>query len=158
MFGWIKLIIEPIRLELFKQQWRRKNRCNRTKAGNRFDIQKVVVGKETYGKLNVFSYNDQNSGRLYIGRYCSIASSVVFLLSGNHKYDCLSSFPFSKIWLNSSIEESKGDIIIDDDVWIAEHCLVLSGVHVGKGAVIAAGAIVNTDVPPYAVVGGYQQD
>ena len=49
---------------------------------------------------------------------------------------------------------SKGDIIIDDDVWIGYRAIVLSGVHVGQGAVIAAGAVVTKDVPPYAIVGG----
>ena len=49
---------------------------------------------------------------------------------------------------------SKGDIIVDDDVWIGYGATILSGVHIGQGAVIAAGAVVTKDVPPYAIVGG----
>ena len=49
---------------------------------------------------------------------------------------------------------SKGDIIIDDDVWIGYRSIILSGVHIGQGAVIAAGAVVTKDVPPYTIVGG----
>lgn len=49
---------------------------------------------------------------------------------------------------------SKGDIIVDDDVWIGYGATIMSGVHIGQGAVVAAGAVVTKDVPPYAIVGG----
>ena len=49
---------------------------------------------------------------------------------------------------------SKGDIIIEDDVWIGYRSTILSGVHIGQGAVIAAGSVVTKDVPPYTVVAG----
>jgi acetyltransferase-like isoleucine patch superfamily enzyme len=48
---------------------------------------------------------------------------------------------------------SKG-IAIGDDVWIAHGCSILDGVSIGNGAVIAAGSVVNNDVPPYAIFGG----
>lgn len=50
--------------------------------------------------------------------------------------------------------QAKGNIIVNDDVWIGDSALILSGVEIGQGAVIAAGAVVTEDVPPYAVVGG----
>lgn len=46
------------------------------------------------------------------------------------------------------------EIVIEDDVWIAANCVILKGVHIGKGAVVAAGSVVTKDVPPYAVVAG----
>lgn len=46
------------------------------------------------------------------------------------------------------------EIIIEDDVWIASNSVILKGVHIGKGAVVAAGSVVTKDVPPYAVVAG----
>ena len=49
---------------------------------------------------------------------------------------------------------TKGPIIVEDDVWIGFGATILSGVHIGKGAVIAAGAMVVKDVPPYGIVGG----
>lgn len=49
---------------------------------------------------------------------------------------------------------SKGDIRIGNDVWIGHHATILSGVHIGNGAVIGAGALVAKDVPDYAIVGG----
>ena len=48
----------------------------------------------------------------------------------------------------------RGDITVDDDVWIGFYATIMSGVHIGQGAVVAAGAVVTKDVPPYAIVGG----
>jgi len=45
-------------------------------------------------------------------------------------------------------------VIIENDVWVAAHVVILPGVRVGQGAVVAAGAVVTKDVPPFAVVGG----
>ena len=47
-----------------------------------------------------------------------------------------------------------GGIVVEDDVWIGFGATILSGVHIGQGAVVAAGALVTKDVPPYAIVGG----
>ncbi|PKO82080.1 MAG: acetyltransferase [Betaproteobacteria bacterium HGW-Betaproteobacteria-13] len=49
---------------------------------------------------------------------------------------------------------ANGSIVVDDEVWIGNGAMLLSGVHVGKGAIIAAGSVITKDVPPYAVVGG----
>lgn len=49
---------------------------------------------------------------------------------------------------------SKGPIVIGNDVWIGMDSMILSGVTIGQGAVIAAGSVVTKDVPPYAIVGG----
>lgn len=45
-------------------------------------------------------------------------------------------------------------MIIEKDVWIGANVTILAGVHVGRGATIAAGAVVNKDIPPYSIVGG----
>ena len=49
---------------------------------------------------------------------------------------------------------SKGDIIVEDDVWIGQGATIMSGVHIGQGAVIGAGSIVNKDIEAYSVVAG----
>ena len=67
--------------------------------------------------------------------------------------------PWHKIWgLNkknvTSAWDNKGDIIIDNDVWIGYEAVIMAGVHIGDGVVIAALAVVTKDVPPYTIVGG----
>ena len=49
---------------------------------------------------------------------------------------------------------NKGDIIIGNDVWIGYEAVIMAGVHIGDGSVIAARAVVTKDVPPYTIVGG----
>lgn len=112
------------------------------------------MGNGTYGGILVF--NDVPTCNLIIGNYCSIAANVVFLLGHDHRVDCLSTFPYKAEVLHEQKSEaiSKGDIILDDDVWIGYGATIMSGVHIGQGAVIAAGAVVTKDVPPYAIVGG----
>ena len=67
----------------------------------------------------------------------------------------MSTYPFKSRYLGIHDEtDTKGDIVISDDVWIGIRATILSGVHIGQGAIIAAGAVVSKDVPPYAIVGG----
>ena len=64
----------------------------------------------------------------------------------------MSSFPFARhIYGISTGSDSKGCIEVGDDVWIADGVLVLSGVKIGQGAIIAARSVVTKDVPPYAI-------
>ena len=77
------------------------------------------------------------------------------MLSSDHAAGNISTFPFRVKYGFSDYEAlSKGDIVVDDDVWIGYGATILSGVHIGQGAIVAAGAVVAKDVPPYAVVGG----
>ena len=113
----------------------------------------ISVGKGTYGEISVLSYNDIS--KLSIGNYCSIAPEVMFILSADHYTDHISTFPFKGKCMHAKSEGlSKGDISVGDDVWIGYRAIILSNVNIGKGAVIAAGAVVTKDVPPYAIVGG----
>ena len=49
--------------------------------------------------------------------------------------------------------DNKGDIVIGNDVWIGYEAVIMAGVHIGNGAIIAARAVVTKDVPPYTIVG-----
>ena len=93
--------------------------------------------------------------KLYIGSYCSIAENVTFLLNSEHKYKNISTFPFKAFVFNQFTDPcSKGDIFIEDDVWIGYNSTILSGVRVKRGAIIGAHSLVVSDVPAYAIVGG----
>lgn len=150
----LRVIARAIKQDLFSKRWRKLNSHNQTIAVNRFDMQKVKVGNMSYGPLEVFGWGAINES-LTIGNYVSIASDVRFLLGGNHFYNNFSTYPFKvKLGLSQNEAYSNGPIIVEDDVWIGIGVMILSGVTIGKGSVIAAGSIVTKDVLPYSVVGG----
>ena len=127
------------------------NRHNATRPVGIFPVECVEVGHGTYGRLDVESYGAENI-KLKIGSFCSIARDVRFVLDGEHEYGGVSTFPFLVYIGDKKCEaKTKGEIIIGDDVWIGERSLILSGVNIGQGAIVAAGSVVYKDVPPYAI-------
>ena len=150
----MRRIIEKIRLCYFKLKWKFRNRDNFTSVVRIFPPNTVEVGKRTYGRLLI--YNDIKERKLKLGSFCSIADDVTFLLGIDHKTMNVSTYPFKQMLVDRHEFDaiSKGDIIVDDDVWIGYGSTIMSGVHIGQGAIVAAGAVVTKDVPPYAVVGG----
>ena len=117
-------------------------------------IDRITIGKNTYGQINVIDASNQDT-KLRIGDYCSIADNVYFLLGNEHSLNTISTYPLKVKRFGEPFEaKSKGDIIIKDDVWIGLNAVICSHVTIGQGAVVAAGAVVTKDVPPYAVVGG----
>ena len=112
---------------------------------------------------NVLYHYPVNKDRLLIGKFCSIACGAKFLFtSANHAQKSLSTYPFPIFFEEwglpkeqvTSAWDNKGDIVIGNDVWIGYEAVILSGVHIGDGAVIGARAVVTKDVAPYTVVGG----
>lgn len=147
-------IKRQIQLNRFKKRWRKTNQKNYTIPTNLFPIQCVRVGDFSYGDLNVVTFSAHHI--LRVGRFVSIAGNTTFLLDTEHYFNNVSTYPFKVKMLQTQTSESfgKGDIIVDDDVWIGYGTTIMSGVHIGQGAVVAAGAVVTKDVPPYAIVGG----
>jgi virginiamycin A acetyltransferase len=101
--------------------------------------------------------------RLVIGRFCAIGSGVRFLMPGaNHADRGPSTFPFGifgEPWAEPTMDlvmsaPSRGDTIVGHDVWLGYRALVLPGVRIGHGAIVAAASVVSADVPPYAIVAG----
>jgi acetyltransferase-like isoleucine patch superfamily enzyme len=141
-----------------RSRWRASNAHNATVLGlipdSDSSLDGISVGRGTYGRINaVFSGNPHE--RLQIGSYCSISGEARFLLGSEHPYNCLSTFPFKVKLAGLPFEATtKGPIFLEDDVWIGDNALILSGVRIGQGAVVAAGSVVVKDVPKYAIVGG----
>ena len=134
--------------------WKKLNSHNTIEPQNVVPLSKVSVGKMSYGPIVVRWWGTENE-HLKIGNFCSISSDVEFLLGGNHQHDFISTFPFKVKYFDQGIEAtSKGPIIIKDDVWIGHRAMILSGVTIGQGAIIAAGTIVTKDVPAYSIVAG----
>lgn len=139
-----------------KIRWKKQNLHNYTNMENIFDITSVEVGKGSYGGIKVINYCKQPNLKLYIGNYCSIGGDVTFLLGGEHNLNTFSTYPFKARIISKGEKEagSKGNIVIGDDVWIGHGSIILSGITIGQGAVVAAGSVVNKDVPPYSIVAG----
>lgn len=150
----IKIFYDPFKLGLHTYRWKNKNKHNFTYPVAVYPIDKVVVGKFTYGPLEVYSYTKNKDEFLNIGAFCSIANGVKFILGGNHRHDFISTYPFRAYFMNQEEAFSKGAIILQDDVWIGTDCLILSGVELGRGCVVAAGSIVTKSFPPYSIIGG----
>lgn len=134
--------------------WRKRNMHNNTRIYDPQYQQSVEVGNYSYGTIKI--KNDVTGRKLKIGNFCSIAEDVFFLLGIDHETKFISTFPIDVKILNNRKTEaiSKGDIIINDDVWIGHGAIILSGVTINQGAIVAAGSIVTKDIPPYAIVGG----
>lgn len=145
---------QSISLQRARRKWRKRNAHNDTRMVNYFYQDCVSVGKATYGPLEVLTCNQKQ--HLRIGHFCSVAQGVTFVLSADHDVKRISTFPFKAQCFKTVRVEgiSKGDIQVDDDVWIGYGATILSGIHIGQGAVIAAGSVVTKDVPPYAIAGG----
>ncbi|WP_419869060.1 CatB-related O-acetyltransferase [Chryseobacterium sp. CT-SW4] len=132
----------------------------------------VKIGEHCYipearltGNVEIGRYTSINGPNTYIaaytnkikiGSFCSFATGTIFqeIL---HDYEKITTYFIRQRIFNEELRidsYSKGDIIVGNDVWIGAHNIILSGVSIGDGAVIAANSVVTKDVPPYAIVGG----
>ena len=131
----------------------------------------IIIGDYTYYddpedsenfERNVLYHFPFVGDRLMIGKFCALARGIKFIMNGaNHKIDGFSTYPFAIFgngWesVDPSPEElpDKGDTIIGNDVWIGYEAVIMPGVNIGDGAIIAAKSVVTRDVLPYRIVGG----
>lgn len=77
----------------------------------------------------------------------------VTVITGSHRTDLMGKYMID-VTDSEKLPENDRDVIIESDVWVGANCTILQGVTIGRGSVIAAGAVVTKDVPPYAIVGG----
>ena len=94
---------------------------------------------------------DKPIDQLHIGNFVCFGAECVIMMGGNqlHRPDWLSTFPF-----DTRSFVPAGDTIIADGCWIGSRAMVMQGVKLGEGCVIATGSVVTKDVPAYAIVGG----
>lgn len=131
----------------------------------------IVVGDYTYYddpddsenfERNVLYHYPFIGDKLVIGKFCALAQGVKFIMNGaNHKLSGFSTYPFSifgsgweKVMPQPDELPSRGDTIVGNDVWIGYESVVMPGVQIGHGAIVAARSVVVTNVKPYTVVGG----
>lgn len=126
----------------------------------------------TQATADVFTYGAEkiqlihaypNGPDLRIGRFCSIGDGIKIFLGGNHPHDCISTYPFGHVFedilgkfesKNSIHGTNNGNVIIGNDVWLANGATIMSGIRIGDGAIIAANSHIVKDVQPYEIVGG----
>ncbi|KYG81704.1 virginiamycin A acetyltransferase [Roseivirga ehrenbergii] len=129
----------------------------------------IIVGDFTYYhdfedvknfERNVKYHFDFTGDKLFIGKFCMIASGVKFIMNGaNHLSEAISSFPFAIFegWehaMDGKAYPYKGDTHIGNDVWLGNDVTIMPGVTIGDGAIVGANSVVTKDVPAYSIVGG----
>lgn len=133
----------------------------------------IQVGEYTYyddpvdptgfEKNNVLFNWPEFGDRLIIGKFCAIASGVRFIMGpANHRTSSVTTYPFNVFggaWAENTPPHLrqlpfKGDTVVGNDVWIGRNSVILPGVHIGDGAIVAAQSVVTRDVAPYTVAGG----
>lgn len=133
----------------------------------------IIVGDYTYyddpvdptgfEQNNVLFNYPEFGDRLIIGKFCSIAAGVKFIMGpANHRISSVTTYPFQVfggVWAEKAPPHLsqlpfKGDTVVGSDVWIGRECVIMPGVKIGDGAIIAAYSVVAKDIPPYAVSGG----
>ena len=133
----------------------------------------ILIGDYTYyddaddptgfERNNVLFNYPEFGDKLIIGKFCAIASGTKFIMGpANHRISSATTYPFNVFggaWAENTPPHMaqlphKGDTIIGNDVWIGRESVVMPGVKIGDGAIIAAYSVVAKDVPAYAIYGG----
>lgn len=131
----------------------------------------IIIGDYTYYddpddsenfERNVLYHFPFIGDKLIIGKFCALARGITFIMNGaNHKMSGFSAYPFeifgeswSRVMPQPGEYPFKGDTVIGNDVWIGYDAVIMPGVTIGDGAIVAAKSVVTKDVPPYTIVGG----
>jgi acetyltransferase-like isoleucine patch superfamily enzyme len=130
----------------------------------------IEIGENTYvmhhAELHVFNFRDLPHAHIKIGKNCLISEFNVLRGQGGITIgDNVYTSPFVQMVAVNHVYQDRGQpiishgitaqgITIEDNVWIGSAAIILDGVHIGEGAVVAAGAVVTKDVPAFTIVGG----
>lgn len=118
------------------------------------DRDSYIIGGEVHSGISFDVYAGRHC--IAIGRGCSLADSITFMLDVNHDYGSIAQGEpaFLKERKPAVRIKRKGSVILQNDVWVGHGATILAGVTLHNGSVVAANAVVTKDVPPYAIVGG----
>lgn len=120
------------------------------------------AGPERFQDENVLYHFEGGGVLLRIGKFCALGTGTTFIMNGaNHRMDGPSTYPFPAMggaWAEAmdllTDLPNRGDTVVGNDVWCGYKSLIMPGVTIGHGAIVAAGSVVVKDVPPYAIVSG----
>lgn len=132
--------LNPSKLGYFGKDASIARPCDLKKPGNIFISDFARIGP----RANIMT---SGKGKFIIGRGC-LCSENLTVVTSNHRQHI-------GMYLDSNnMDAEYGDVIVDEDVWIGVNVTLLAGVHIGRGAVIGACAVVTKDIPPYSVAVG----
>ncbi len=118
----------------------------------------VSVGRHSYGLSKRNFVQPHAAAPITVGAFCSIGPEVMIFGRADHPTQLVSTYPFRTKLLKPDAGNAdavtKGPVRIGNDVWIGARAIILSGVTIGDGAIVAAGAVVARDVPAYGIVAG----
>jgi len=89
---------------------------------------------------------------IYIGNYVTFGPNVT-IRGGDHRTDLMGKHIY-EVNEKEKLAENDKDVIIGEGVWIGCNVTILKGVHIERGAIVAAGSVVTKSVPAYAIIGG----
>lgn len=107
----------------------------------------ISIGENVYIGPGAVIYS--TVAYLSIGNHVNLGPNVT-IMTGDHRIDLVGKY-MSDIQGSEKLPENDQNIVIEDDVWIGTGAIILKGVTIGIGSVIAAGAVVTKDVPPYTI-------
>jgi len=114
-----------------------------------------------FEKQNVLYHYPCNPEKLIIGKFSSVACGTKFLMNGGNHKIAVSTYPFAvfggewdKNLTAPQAWDLQGDTVIGSDVWLGFESVIMSGVHIADGAIVATRSVVTRDVGPYEIVGG----
>lgn len=120
------------------------------------DKDSYIAGAKIESGINF--HWDSGAYNLQIGKYCSLAEDILFMIDTNHNYDGLFMGVVTELKNHKRTYKStmrpRGEIIIQNDCWIGHGATIMDGVTIHNGAVVGTNAVVTKDVPPYAIVAG----
>jgi len=148
-FSKIGNVLHRIPEYFIKKSFKTCGKKSRVLKGSNFaGIKNITVGnKVTIGTNNVFM---TTKAKIFIGDNVMFGPNC-FVITGGHRID-VEGIPMSDV--TEKLPDNDKDIIFEGDNWIGANAIILKGVVIGKGSIVAAGAVVTKDVEPYTVVGG----
>ncbi len=152
--GFVKLILLWLRI------WRRAKMTVLRPAFHRYGRHFIFDpnGFYTYGHIEVGDDVSIGSGAIFVASESKIiiGNKVMFgprvtVIGGDHNAAVVGQFMYD---VHEKRPGDDLDVRFEDDVWVGSGAIILKGVRIGRGSIVAAGAVVNKDVPPYTIVGG----
>ncbi len=149
IFQQINRLIRGVQIVALHSSWRKAGKHVRFFPGDSyFHYGNIALGDDVYiGPRAMFISSDST---ITIGNKVMFGPGVT-IATGDHNYAVPGVFIKDN---HSKLPENDQPVVIDDDVWVGANSIILKGIHISRGAIVAAGSLVTRDVPPYSIIAG----